>query len=89
MGQGSLRFLRDGSGEPRGGQGRVKGASGWSGTGRGILGKVRVGSGEPRGGPGLVGGASGRSETGRGSIGEVRDGSRSLEDVRNGLGEPA
>ena len=61
----TLGEVRDGSGDPRGGPGRVEGPSGSSGTGRGTLGEVWDGSRDPRGVP----------EMGRGTLGEVRDGS--------------
>ena len=55
---GTLREVRDGSGDARGGTGRVGGLSEKSGTGCGTLGEdwetlreVRDGSGDPRGGP--------------------------------------
>ena len=47
-GQGTLEEVQDGSGETRGGQGRVGGPSGRSVTGRGTLEEVRDGSGDPR-----------------------------------------
>ena len=64
-GRGTLEDLRDGSGNPWGGPGRV---------GR-YLGEVRNGFGDPRKGTGRVGGPSGMTGTGRETIGEVRNGS--------------
>ena len=40
MGRRSLAEVRDGSGEPRGGPGRVRGPSQLSGMGRGTIGEV-------------------------------------------------
>ena len=53
--RGNFLEVRDGSGEPRGGPGRVEGLSGRSGTGRVNLEEVRDGSEDYWGGPGLVG----------------------------------
>ena len=58
----TLGEVRDGSGNPRGGQGRVGRSTGKSVTGRGTLGKVKDGSEDPLGGLGLVVGPSGGLE---------------------------
>ena len=50
-GWGTAGEVRDGSGDPRGGPGRVEGPSGRSGTGRRTHGEVLHGSGDYRGGP--------------------------------------
>ena len=52
MGRGTLSEVLDGSGDPRGGPGRVGGPSGRSVSGWGILEVVREGSEDPQGGPG-------------------------------------
>ena len=44
-GRGTLRKIRDGSGDPRVGLGRVRGPLGRFGTGWGTLGEVRDGTG--------------------------------------------
>ena len=64
-GRGTLGEVRDGFVDPPGGQGRVRGLSGWSGTGQGTLPEIRDGLGTfrvdkdgsrgPRGGPKPVG----------------------------------
>ena len=73
MGCLTLGEVRDGSGDPRGGPGRVEGPSGWYGQGRGTLGEVWDELGEHRGGPGRVGRPSRRFGTGGAKIEKVRD----------------
>ena len=85
--------VRDGSGKPPEGPGRLIGPSGRSGkcrgtldrsgTSRGTLPEVRKGSGESRGGPGQVERPSGRSGKDHGTLLEVQD--RSV-DLWGGLG---
>ena len=48
MDRGTRGEVREGSRDPRGGQGRVRGTEGRSMKGRGTLGEVRDGSGELR-----------------------------------------
>ena len=89
---GTLREVRDGSGDPWGGPERVERPSGRSRSGRRTWGRFATGwetvgedrdrSRDSRRGPGRAGGHSGRSGTGRGFIGEVWDGSG---DPRGGL----
>ena len=88
----SLKEVLDGSGDPRGGLGRVGGHSwrsgicrgtiGVSGTGCGTLKDFQDGSEDPWGGPGQFWGHSGRCGTGQETL-EVRDGSG---DPRGGPG---
>ena len=59
MGQETLEEVRDGSGDPQGGPGRIGVPSVRSGTGRGTLGYVRDEFWDPLGGPGRVGGTQG------------------------------
>ena len=83
-GQGTRPKVRDGSGDPWGGQRRVGGPYGCSGTrwvtlpevgdGSGTLGEVLDGSGDPRGGHRRIGGPSGRLVTGRGPTGKFGTG---------------
>ena len=71
---GTFLEVQDGSGEPRGGPGRVEGPWRKSGMGQGTLPEVRDGLGDPPVGLGWVGGPSGKSGTGRGTQGEVWNG---------------
>ena len=81
MSQRTLREVRYGSGDPRGGPVRVEGLSGRFVTGRGTLGEARDGLGsleevwdgsrDLRGRPLLVAGPLGRFETGLRILGEV------------------
>ena len=85
MPRGTLKEVRDGSGDPRNGFGRVRGPSRRSLMGQGTqwevweesgaLGEVRDGSSDPRGNSGRIEGSLGWSETGWGTLGEDRDGS--------------
>ena len=72
MGSGTIREVRDGSGDLLGGPGWFGEPSRRSEMGRRTLREVCDASGHPRRGPGRVGGPSGRSETGRGTLGEDR-----------------
>ena len=72
--RGTLREVQDGSGDPRGGLGRVWGPSGKSRTCRETLGVVRNGSET--------------SGTDRGTHGEFRDGWGTLGEFRDGSGDP-
>ena len=72
-GRETLGEVRNGSQDPKGGSGRVKGASVRSGMGQG-----------PFRGPGRVEGPSGRSGTGRGALRRSRTGSETLPEVQDG-----
>ena len=97
-GQWTLGEVRNVSGDPRGGTGRVVELGrflewvgrplGMSETGRvgpRRVGEVWDGSVDPRGCPERVAGPSGRSRTGRGTLEEDQDWSGTLVEVRNGF----
>ena len=88
MGQEYLGVVRDGSGDPRGGQGRVVGPSGRSGTGQVTLAEDQDGSWDRRGGLGRVGGPSGKFGTDRGMLEKVYDGSGNLGEVQEMSRDP-
>ena len=68
---GTLKEVRDGSVDPQGGSGWVRGPSRRSSMGRETLRKVWDGTEYTWGGPGRVGGPSGRPGTGRGTLRKV------------------
>ena len=76
MGRETLGEVWNGSGDLRGGTGRVAGPSERFGTGWKTSPEVRDGSEEPTKGSGWFGGPYQRSGMGRGTLGEVRYGSR-------------
>ena len=71
MGLGNPKEVRDGSGDPPEGPGRVWGPFQMFKTGQEELRKVWDASGGPPGGQGLVGGHSQSSGMGRGTLPEV------------------
>ena len=84
MGRGTLPEVRDESGDPPEGTGRVGRPSRRFGTGEGTLSKVRYESRDPWECSGRVGRPTGKSGTGRGTLSEIRDKLATLGDVRDG-----